>query len=74
MAAVATAPIDNDDNIDNTAITANIYYITVFVLGEYIVCILEYIVCCLPIPVMKDNNDTDDDNDEEEIEEMEEEL
>ncbi len=74
MATIAIAPTDNDNDTDNVAVTTDIYYIAVFVFGECIACILEYIVCCLPTPMIEDNNDIDDDDDEEEMEEMEEEL
>ncbi len=74
MATAAVASADNNDDIDNTAITADMCYIAAFALGERIARILEYIVYRLPAPIMEDNDDTNDNDDEKEVEKVEEEL
>ncbi len=74
MAAVAVVSVANDNDTDNVAIIADIYYTATFAFGKYIACILECIVCCLLALMMENDNNIDNDNDEEEMEEMEEEL
>ncbi len=74
VTVIAAASIADNNDADNTAITTDTHYTTVFVLGERIICTLECIVCRLLVPAMEDDDNTDDNDNKEEIEEMEKEL
>ncbi len=74
MAIIVIVPAADNDDTDNTATTIDTCYTAVFVFDECIVCIFEYIVCCLLVPAMEDDDNIDDNDDKEEVEEMEKKL